>query len=117
MKSVPFYLLLTLLATPAMAGNPFSSIIDFGREVLDETRKLAPGIQHDKRNETPPVAATAPDDGRDSPALDGSAASHSAANKATVVIAPPAAASQPAPPSANHGWQFVEEDHMNGGKS
>ncbi|GHA26423.1 hypothetical protein [Oceanisphaera arctica] len=110
MKSAPFYLLLTLLATPAMAGNIFSGIIDFGRDVLDETRKLAPGIQNDKRNEAPSrVAATAPDDGRDSPALDGSAT-----NNATVVIAPPLAASQPAPPSTNHGWQFVEEDHLNG---
>jgi hypothetical protein len=118
MKSAPLYLLLTLLAAPAMAaGNIFSGIIDFGREVLDETRKLAPGIQQDRRQETPPrITATSPDDGRDSPALDGSAANHSATNNATVIIAPPPASSQPAPPSANHGWQFVEEDHMNGGK-
>lgn len=114
MKSAPFYLLLTLLAAPAMADNIFSGIIEFGREVLDETRKLAPGIQNDKRNEAPaPVAATAPNDGRDRPALEGSAAGYSATNNATVVIAPPAA-SQPAPPSANQGWQFVEEDHLNG---
>ncbi len=107
MKSAPFYLLLTLLAAPAMAGNIFSGVIDFGREVLDETRKLAPGIQDDRRQEAPArITATSPDDGRDSPALE------SPSNNATVVIAPPPAASQPASPAANHGWQFVEEDRL-----
>ncbi|WP_298719027.1 hypothetical protein [uncultured Oceanisphaera sp.] len=110
MKSAPFYLLLTLLAAPAMADNIFSGIIEFGREVLDETRKLAPGIQNDKRNEAPaPVAATAPNDGRDRPALEGSADSES-----TVIVAPSSTGMQPVSPAANQGWTFVEEDHLNG---
>jgi hypothetical protein len=110
MKSAPFYLLLTLLAAPAMANNIFSGIIDFGREVLDETRKLAPGIQYDKRNEAPTrVTATAPDDGRDRPALEGSAN-----NQNTVIVAPSSTGMQPASPAANQGWTFVEEEHLNG---
>ncbi|MBM7455140.1 hypothetical protein HNR62_001000 [Oceanisphaera litoralis] len=110
MKSAPFYLLLTLLAAPAMADNLFSGIIDFGRDLLDETRKLAPGIQNDKRNEAPsPVAATAPDDGRDRPALENSAHSQN-----TVIVAPSSTGMPPPSPAENHGWQFVEEDHLNG---
>ena len=71
-KKTPLCLALTLFALPAMADNIFSGVINFGREVLDETRKLAPGVQHDRRNEAPADVRAALDDGRDRPALDSS---------------------------------------------
>ena len=108
------WLFLSLLAAPAMADNIFSAMINFGREVLDETRKLAPGIQNDRRNETAATVKAHPDDGRDYPALEspdsnintGPASSH---NQVVVAEMP---AMQSASPAANQGWQFVEEDHL-----
>lgn len=113
MKSAPFYLLLSLLAAPAMADNLLNRMVSFGREVLDETRKLAPGIQNDRRHETPAdVARPAhPDDGRDSPAIELGQAAPSNIGPSAPSNLPPAAS-----PSANHGWQFVEEDHLNSAK-
>lgn len=107
-------LFLSLLAAPAMADNIFSGIINFGREVLDETRKLAPGIQDDRRNETAATVKASPDDGRDYPALEAPSSSvnvgQASGNNNVVVGEPPAM--QPASPAANQGWQFVEEDHL-----
>lgn len=113
-KPVHTCLFLSLLAAPAMADNIFSGIINFGREVLDETRKLAPGIQDDRRHETSAIVRTAPDDGRDYPALEspGSNVSVGPANSNNNVVVGEAPAMQPVSPAANQGWQFVEEDHL-----
>ncbi|WP_417618479.1 hypothetical protein [Oceanisphaera sp.] len=107
-------LFLSLLAAPAMADNIFSGIINFGREVLDETRKLAPGIQYDRRHETSATVRANPDDGRDYPALEspGSNINTGQANRHNQAIIAETPAMQPASPAANHGWQFVEEDHL-----
>lgn len=69
-KKTPLCLALTLFALPAMADNIFSGVINFGREILDETRKLAPGVQNDRRNETPADTREALQDGRDRPAIE-----------------------------------------------
>lgn len=69
-KKTPLCLALTLFALPAMADNVFSGVINFGREILDETRKLAPGVQNDRRNETPADTSAALQDGRDRPAIE-----------------------------------------------
>lgn len=70
-KKAPLCLALTLFALPAMADSIFSGIATFGREILDETRKLAPGIQNDRRYEEPADVRAALDDGRDRPAIEG----------------------------------------------
>ncbi|WP_458734516.1 hypothetical protein [Zobellella taiwanensis] len=103
MKPAPLLLLLSVLAAPALAEGLLNRAVGFGRELLDETRKLAPGVQYDKRHETP-APATRPDDGRDAPALE------PASTPGAAVLTPP---SQPAPatPQSNQGW-FVEEDHL-----
>ncbi|WP_375055648.1 hypothetical protein [Zobellella sp. DQSA1] len=119
MKSAPFYLLLSLLAAPAMADNLLNRMVSFGREVLDETRKLAPGVQNDRRHETPADVARAahPDDGRDSPAIElGQASPSNTSNTSNTSNIAPSNLPPAAPPSANHGWQFVEEDHLNSAK-
>ncbi|GGB33649.1 hypothetical protein GCM10011502_03380 [Oceanisphaera marina] len=107
-------LLLSLLAAPAMADNIFSGIINFGREVLDETRKLAPGIQDDRRHETSATVRATPDDGRDYPALESSGSNVNVGQTGSHnnVVVGEAPAMQPASPTANQGWQFVEEDHL-----
>ena len=69
-KKAPLCLALTLFALPAMADNIFSGVINFGREILDETRKLAPGMQNDRRHETPADVRSALNDGRDRPAIE-----------------------------------------------
>ncbi|MHA6964996.1 hypothetical protein [Zobellella denitrificans] len=105
MKFAPLCVLLSLLAAPAMADNLLNRMVNFGREVLDETRKLAPGVQNDRRHEQPAqVSQAAPDDGRHRPAIE------------LGPVAPAESASLPPPasPSANQGWQFVEEDHLKG---
>ncbi|MBL1378769.1 hypothetical protein [Zobellella iuensis] len=112
MKYAPLCVLLSLLAAPAMADNLLNRMVNFGREVLDETRKLAPGIQHDRRHEQPAqVSQAAPDDGRHSPAVELGQAAPSAIAPSAPSSLPPAAS-----PSANHGWQFAEEDHLNSAK-
>ncbi|WP_319781962.1 hypothetical protein [Oceanisphaera sp. IT1-181] len=83
-KKAPLCLALTLFALPAMADNIFSGVVNFGREILDETRKLAPGIQNDRRNETPKDARAALDDGRDRPAIESPSA-----NRSNIELAPP----------------------------
>ncbi|WMC09748.1 hypothetical protein PU634_11560 [Oceanimonas pelagia] len=108
MKSRSLLLMLALVTPPALADNILSRAVDFGRELLDETRKLAPGIQNDHSTPPPRQASAHPDDGRDAPALEpgyGSATTGPAA-----VVAPP---SPPAAttPRNNQGW-FVEEDHL-----
>ncbi|WP_445400352.1 hypothetical protein [Zobellella sp. An-6] len=105
MKYASLCLLLSLLTAPAMADNLLNRMVDFGREVLDETRKLAPGIQNDRRHEqAAQLNQAAPDDGRHSPAIE----------LGPVSSAESASLPPPASPSANHGWQFVEEDHLKG---
>ena len=69
-KKTPLCLALTLFALPAMADNIFSGVVNFGREILDETRKLAPGIQNDRRTESPADVRAALNDGRDRPAIE-----------------------------------------------
>ena len=69
-KKAPLCFALTLFALPAMADNIFSGVINFGREVLDETRKLGPGIQNDRRHEAPADVRAALNDGRDRPAIE-----------------------------------------------
>lgn len=103
MKPAPLLLLLSVLAAPALAEGLLNRAVGFGRELLDETRKLAPGVQYDKRHEAP-APVTRPDDGRDAPALE------PASTPGAAVLTPP---SQPAPatPQSNQGW-FVEEDHL-----
>ncbi|MGO4999417.1 hypothetical protein [Oceanisphaera sp. W20_SRM_FM3] len=69
-KKTPLCLALALFALPAMADNIFSGVVNFGREILDETRKLAPGIQNDRRTESPADVRSALNDGRDRPAIE-----------------------------------------------
>lgn len=83
-KKAPLCLALTLFALPALADNIFSGVVNFGREILDETRKLAPGIQNDRRNETPKDVQAALDDGRDRPAIESPSA-----NRSNIELAPP----------------------------
>lgn len=111
MKSRTLLLMLALVATPALADNIFSRALDFGREVLDETRKLAPGIQQDHSASPARQRSAHPDDGRDAPALEpGYAPATTTTTGPSAVVAPP---SQPAPAAvqSNQGW-FVEEDHL-----
>ncbi|MDP5292642.1 hypothetical protein Q9290_10130 [Oceanimonas sp. CHS3-5] len=113
MKSKALLLMLALVATPALADNILSRAVDFGRELLDETRKLAPGIQQDHSAVPSRQASAHPDDGRDAPALDTGVAS---AGNRTTTAGPTAVvgSGQPAAPAApqnNQGW-FVEEDHL-----
>ncbi|GAA3536728.1 hypothetical protein [Zobellella aerophila] len=109
MKLSPLCVLLTLLSTPVLADNLLNKAVSFGRELLDETRKLAPGIQNDKRNETPTVQARPVNDGRYSPAIEpGQTAPAVQLPPSNNVQAPPAATT-----SNNQGWQIVEENHLN----
>ncbi|MFD1007135.1 hypothetical protein [Oceanisphaera ostreae] len=114
-KSATACLFLSLLAAPAMADSFFSDVATFGRELWDETKKLAPGVQYDKRNEAAPVSQANPDDGRDYPALESPTSNVAVAGQANhnnnaVVAETPAM--QPAAVASNQGWQFVEEDHL-----
>ncbi|MGO1245901.1 MAG: hypothetical protein ACTHY5_05395 [Oceanisphaera sp.] len=113
-KSAAACVCLALLATPAMADSFFSDIATFGQELWDETKKLAPGIQYDRRNEAAPVVQAAPDDGRDRPALESAdeniAVSQTPSSHSTTVAEVPAM--QPASVASNHGWQFEEQDHL-----
>lgn len=128
-KSAAACLFLSLLAAPAMANSFFSDIATFGQELWQETKKLAPGIQYDKRNETAPAVNIALDDGRDYPALErpesGAAISQVGHNRAGVqqsvnqaadsnnnVQVAEAPAMQPASVASNHGWQFEEQDNL-----
>ncbi|MBO1518467.1 hypothetical protein [Oceanisphaera pacifica] len=113
-KSTAAWLLLSLLATPAMANSFFSDIATFGQELWDETKKLAPGIQYDKRNEAAPVVQASPNDGRDLPALEPENANIavSQVGKPSNTSVAEAPARQLAPVAANHGWQFEEQDHL-----
>ncbi|NHI02191.1 hypothetical protein [Oceanimonas sp. MB9] len=112
MKSKALLLMLALVTTPVLADNILSRALDFGRELLDETRKLAPGIQHDHSAAPARQASAHPNDGRDLPALEpghGSTAS-------TTISGPAAVVAPPSPPATttpqnNQGW-FVEEDHL-----
>ncbi|MCC4265013.1 hypothetical protein LL240_11205 [Oceanimonas baumannii] len=114
MKTTSLLLLSALVATPALADNILSRAVDFGRELLDETRKLAPGIQNDHSANAHQQDRAHPDDGRDSPALETgqtpvavSSPTQSGSPAAVVGNSQPASA----PPSSNQSW-FVEEDHM-----
>lgn len=114
MKTTSLLLLSALVATPALADNILSRAVDFGRELLDETRKLAPGIQNDHSANVHQQDRAHPDDGRDSPALEpgqmpADVPSPTQAGSPAAVVG----SSQPAsaPPQSNQGW-FVEEDHM-----
>ncbi|PSJ44819.1 hypothetical protein C7H85_12660 [Zobellella endophytica] len=104
MKNIAFGLLLGLLAAPALADNLLDRAVTFGRELLDETRKLAPGIQHDRRHEPTAVVPAQPDDGRDRPAIEPGPTVYP-----QVVPAGEPATGQP-------GFQFAEEDHLNPGQ-
>ena len=94
-KQAPLCLALTLFALPAMADNIFSGVINFGREILDETRKLAPGIQNDRRHEQAADVQAVLNDGRDSPAVEYSDSNIATAQPSTrqhtshVVVQPP----------------------------
>ncbi|MCT7655956.1 hypothetical protein MBH78_17775 [Oceanimonas sp. NS1] len=70
MKSKALLLMLALVTTPVLADNILSRALDFGRELLDETRKLAPGIQQDHSAAPARQASAHPNDGRDLPALE-----------------------------------------------
>lgn len=109
MRLSPLYLLLALFSAPVLADSLLNKAVGFGRELLDETRKLAPGIQNDKRNEAPATQTRAVNDGRDSPAIEPT-------QSAPAVQIPPSSNVQ-APPAAipgnNQGWQIVEENHLN----
>lgn len=104
MKHIAFGLLLGLLAAPALADNLLDRAVTFGRELLDETRKLAPGIQHDRRHEQNTAVPAQPDDGRDRPAIEPGPA----------VSARVAPAAEPA--TGQPGFQFAEEDHLKPGQ-
>lgn len=113
MKAKSLLLLTALVATPALADNILSRAVDFGRELLDETRKLAPGVQNDHSNYAYQQHAH-PDDGRDAPALEPGTAAVSSAPAQSSGPAAVVGTSQPAAPAApqnNQGW-FVEEDHL-----
>ncbi|WP_198341870.1 hypothetical protein [Oceanisphaera avium] len=94
LKHAPLCVALSLFALPAMADNIFSGVINFGREILDETRKMAPGIQNDRRHEEPTKVQAPLNDGRDNPAVDYTDANVATAQPAVgassnVIIAPP----------------------------
>lgn len=113
MKAKFLLLLGVLVTTPALADNLLSRAVDFGRELLDETRKLAPGVQNDYSNDGYQQNQAHPDDGRDAPALEPGTATTSStqaqsSGPAAVVGSAQAA---PAAPQSNQGW-FVEEDHL-----
>lgn len=113
-KSAAACLFISLLAAPAMANSFFSDVATFGQELWDETKKLAPGIQYDRRNEAAPVVQANPDDGRDYPALESADANMNVRqadrnNSAQVAETP---TMQPASVASNHGWQFEEQDHL-----
>ncbi|AEY00958.1 hypothetical protein GU3_06010 [Oceanimonas sp. GK1] len=109
MKAKSWLLLAALVATPALADNILSRAVDFGRELLDETRKLAPGIQQDHRTPPSRPAAAHPDDGRDAPALEPGYPPAGTTSTGPAVVAP--SSPPPATPQSNQGW-FVEEDHL-----
>ncbi|WP_116473755.1 hypothetical protein [Zobellella maritima] len=108
MKLSPLCLLLGLLSAPVLADNLLNKAVSFGRELLDETRKLAPGIQNDQRNIPTGTQSQQLNDGRDSPAIEPGRA-------APAVQLPPSNNVQAPPVSTgnNQGWQIVEEDHLN----
>lgn len=108
-KKAPLCLALTLFALPALADNIFSGVVNFGREILDETRKLAPGIQHDRRNETPADVQAALDDGRDRPAIESPSA-----NRSNIELAPPVNGQ---PTGSNLNYTYGESQRSNHSQS